>query len=139
MTPTEIRNLIAKKIEGQGTMVDIGNGLPVILNGILDMIADIPAPKIVTSGNSWDELRDGQYGTKALLASALSIPVSNVDDLLSCDELKFTDVSLRRTIAMYAGDGFVLFGGSDGVNNYGYSVIVSGLISGVYTIEKYEI
>ena len=45
MTPTEIRNLIAKKIEGQGSAIDIGNGLPAIPNGILDEIAAIPAPK----------------------------------------------------------------------------------------------
>ena len=45
MTIQEIRDLIAKKIAGQGTMVDVGNGLPAILNGILDKIAAIPAPK----------------------------------------------------------------------------------------------
>lgn len=44
MTIQEIRDLIAKKIAGQGTMVDVGNGLPAILNGILDEIAAIPAP-----------------------------------------------------------------------------------------------
>lgn len=37
--------MVAKKIAGQGTMVDVGGGLPAILNGILDEIAAIPAPK----------------------------------------------------------------------------------------------
>ena len=138
MTIQEIRDMVAKKIAGQGTMVDVGGGLPAILNAICDAIEGV-SPKVVTSGNNWDELRDGQYGTKALLASALSIPESSVDDLQSCDELKLTDISLRRTIAMGAGEGFVLFGGTDGAYNYGYSVIVSGFISGAYTIEKYEI
>lgn len=45
MTIQEIRDLIAKKIAGQGTMVDVGNGLSAILNGILDEMAAIPAPK----------------------------------------------------------------------------------------------
>lgn len=35
-----IRNLVAKKIAGQGTMVDVGGGLPVILNAICDAIEE---------------------------------------------------------------------------------------------------
>lgn len=41
MTIQEIRDLVAKKIMGQGTMVDVGGGLPAILNGILDLIAAV--------------------------------------------------------------------------------------------------
>lgn len=43
MTIQEIRDLVAKKISGQGTMVDVGGGLPAILNGILDLIAASPS------------------------------------------------------------------------------------------------
>lgn len=44
MTPTEIRNLIAKKIEGQGSAIDIGNGLPAILNGLIELVENaVPA------------------------------------------------------------------------------------------------
>lgn len=43
MTIQEIRDLIAKKISGQGTMVDVGGGLPAILNGILDLVAASPS------------------------------------------------------------------------------------------------
>lgn len=43
MTIVEIRDLVAKKISGQGTMVDVGGGLPAILNGILDLVAASPS------------------------------------------------------------------------------------------------
>lgn len=38
MTIQEIRDLIAKKIAGQGTQVDVGGGLPAILNAICDTL-----------------------------------------------------------------------------------------------------
>lgn len=37
-TINEIKNLIKTKIEGQGSQVDIGNGLPSVLNGVADLI-----------------------------------------------------------------------------------------------------
>lgn len=40
-TINEIKNLIKTKIEGQGSQVDIGNGLPQILNGIMDAIGEV--------------------------------------------------------------------------------------------------
>lgn len=113
MTPTEIRNLIAKKIAGQGTMVDVGNGLPAILNGLVELVeeataaAAAAAPKIITSGKSWDEVTAGEYNTKALFASALGIPESDVDDLPSCDELKLSNISIKRTYSAYFGDGVI--------------------------------
>lgn len=52
MTIQEIRDLIAKKIAGQGTQVDVGGGLAAILNGILDLILaamrDIPDAGSIT-------------------------------------------------------------------------------------------
>lgn len=38
MDTSEIRALIAQKIAGQGSMVDVGGGLPAILNAICDAI-----------------------------------------------------------------------------------------------------
>lgn len=38
MTKQEIKDLIAAKIAGQGSAVDVGGALPVILNAILDNI-----------------------------------------------------------------------------------------------------
>lgn len=46
MTTQEIRDLVAKKIAGQGTMVDVDGGLPAILNGILDLIAAAAAQSL---------------------------------------------------------------------------------------------
>ena len=42
MTIQEIRDLVAKKISGQGTQVDVGGGLATILNAICDALATIP-------------------------------------------------------------------------------------------------
>lgn len=38
MTREEISSLIASRIEGQGNQVDLGNALPTILRGILDLL-----------------------------------------------------------------------------------------------------
>ena len=50
MNTQEIKELVAKKIAGQGTMVDVGGGLPAILNAIADALdeiaGDIPAAQI---------------------------------------------------------------------------------------------
>lgn len=40
-TINEIKNLIKTKIEGQGSQVDIGNGLPSVLNGITDILQSV--------------------------------------------------------------------------------------------------
>lgn len=42
-TINEIKNLIKTKIEGQGSQVDIGNGLPSVLNGVADLIQQTQA------------------------------------------------------------------------------------------------
>ena len=44
MDAQQIKDLIQSKIAGQGTMVDAGGGLPTILNAIVDLISDTPAP-----------------------------------------------------------------------------------------------
>lgn len=40
MDTNEIRALIAQKIAGQGSMVDVGGGLPAILNAIVELLPD---------------------------------------------------------------------------------------------------
>ena len=40
MTKDEIKSLVAAKIAGQGSMVDVGGGLPTILNEIIDLIPE---------------------------------------------------------------------------------------------------
>lgn len=137
MTPTEIRNLIAKKIEGQGSAIDIGNGLPAILNGLVELVENA-APKIITSDKNWDEVTSGEYNTKALFASALGIQESDVDNLPSCDELKLfaSSMSLKRVFAYSSDDDYIVqFGGTDG--NYGF-VISIDTFNGVYNLLKNE-
>lgn len=40
MTTQEIKDLISAKVAGQGSMVDIGDALPAILNGLADIVAE---------------------------------------------------------------------------------------------------
>lgn len=40
MTKQQIKDLVAAKIAGQGTMVDAGGGLPTILNEIIDLLPE---------------------------------------------------------------------------------------------------
>ena len=44
MTTQEIKDLIASKIAGQGSMVDVGGALPNILKEFADAMGNIPAP-----------------------------------------------------------------------------------------------
>ena len=44
MNANEIKELVAAKIAGQGSQVDIGGALPEVLNAIIDMVSDLPAP-----------------------------------------------------------------------------------------------
>lgn len=54
MTIQEIRDLIAKKITGQGTQVDLGNGLPAIFNGILDAVEGASMEPLIVEGTNSD-------------------------------------------------------------------------------------
>ena len=40
MTKEQIKDLVAAKIAGQGSMVDVGGGLPTIFNEIIDLIPE---------------------------------------------------------------------------------------------------
>lgn len=54
MTTTDIKNLIASKIAGQGSAVDAGSALPEILNGIVEALEKIPAIPYVEYPNGSD-------------------------------------------------------------------------------------
>lgn len=139
MTTDEIKALVAKKLAGQGTNVDAASVLPTIINALCDAVdaAAALAPKIITSNKPWEGILNGRYDTKMAFASALGIPESQVDDLPSCDELKLTDASLKRTFTVDFGGGIILFGSKDGIDNYTYTISIAGVTAGVYYIEKY--
>lgn len=52
MTKEEILNAVAAKIEGQGNQIDIGNVLPGIIRGILDLMPEPVAALMVQSANN---------------------------------------------------------------------------------------
>lgn len=66
MTTQEIKALIAEKIAGQGSMVDVGGGLPAILNALCDLIPqvpDIPIDVIPITGTEYLGLVAGQLSS----------------------------------------------------------------------------
>jgi len=151
MTTDEIKALVAKKLAGQGTNVDAASVLPTIINALCDAVdaaeaaaaaAAALAPKVIYSEASWDEIPSAEnYDTKASLALALGIlEESEVDDLPSCDELKFTDASVKRTSTIRIGDWeyIIIFGGSDGTGDFGFAIVLERRDSG-YHIKKVEL
>ena len=82
-TINEIKNLIKTKIEGQGSQVDIGNGLPQILNGIVDALEAIPevTPSYID------------------LAYVDDTPLSNLSKSEMCEALEITDKQFDDLLA----------------------------------------
>lgn len=88
MTIQEIRDLVAKKISGQGTMVDVGGGLPAILNGILDLIAAAAA--------------------QSLAVPTLTAEESELDDVIEITAERFYELTSSPIIKGYNGKIFTL-------------------------------
>ena len=85
MTTDEIRALIAQKIAGQGSAVDVGGGLPTILNAICDALDAIPAPYElpVASDNTLGGIKTGEIGLtyakdNSVMPVALSVQVTGI-------------------------------------------------------------
>lgn len=95
MTIQEIREKIAQTIAGQGSMVDIGGGLPGILNSILDAVEGGGSVKPVIvegtidadSGNFTPKAGQPSFGD-ALNAFQSGVPVFFVYDDANSDVLK---------------------------------------------------
>lgn len=68
MTPLELKALIAGTIAGQGNQIDAGSKLPVILNGIIDLIPEIPEPETALMIQSAGNTTAGTYQVPALTA-----------------------------------------------------------------------
>lgn len=66
MTKEEILELIASKVEGQGNQIDIGNAMPAIMRGIIDLIPAIPEPVAALMVQSANNTTVGGYQVPAL-------------------------------------------------------------------------
>ena len=85
MTKQEIKELVSKKIAGQGSQVDIGGALAEILNGIIDMAGakKVEVPMLTTFEDE----------TKAQAAADLHISESDLDSLFEADVITSTGPS----------------------------------------------
>lgn len=83
MTIEEIKAIIAQKIAGQGNQVDIGNGLPEILNSIVELIEAIPAPSIDYLEMTLPDGFNFSNKSKSEAAELLGITSNDIDSLQS--------------------------------------------------------
>lgn len=115
MTKEEIVALIATKIEGQGTNIDAGSVLPVILNGIIDLIPASPTPPTpaetmallsVTSQSTQAELISGSGTglTKGAACEALGITSADLDKLLEGNAVRFAYSGGSIAVGSIAGN-----------------------------------
>lgn len=123
MTLQEIKELVSKKIAGQGSQVDIGGALAEILNGIVDAISDTGTLLIKTPYGEFD-----QGVPIADFASAMEITVEQARDffygkylfLAAKDGYKFTRGSYYQTDSLHQ----VFYGATDGTLG-GYFIAAS--------------
>lgn len=140
MTTDEIRALIAKKISGQGTMVDVGGGLPAILNALLDKVeaAEAAAPKVLHCGVSYSSELSIQNVRVPEIAEQLNISEQEALNLVAgvYNEIEFTNNTL---IAGWRGDGSSLYGGlaADQDNGMTFQIFSAG--EEEYDIEAIEL
>jgi hypothetical protein len=81
MTIKEIKDLIAAKILGQGTMVDAGGGLPKILNAICEILEGIPAPQVQSDWSQTDTSKPDFIKNKPTIPSPYTLPAATADIL----------------------------------------------------------
>lgn len=62
MTKDELKSLIAAKIAGQGTQVDLGNALPTILNEIVDQLGGGGERVVTIDFSQWGALQEEEFG-----------------------------------------------------------------------------
>lgn len=96
MSKEEIKALIAAKIAGQGTMVDLGGALPTILDAIIDAIPEGGEKVTVLPGRySEDSNTVVAYGGISAITKAFEVGIPVIEDeekkqryvVLSCDIL----------------------------------------------------
>ena len=92
MTTDEIRALIAKKISGQGSAIDVGNGLEPILNALCDAVDAVQAaaPKVLVSTKSFEGGWEETGLTAAEAAAFLGCTEEELENIMVilCQPLK---------------------------------------------------
>ena len=137
MTLAEIKELISKKIAGQGSQVDIGGALAEVLTGIAEAVeAATPKELEIASVSSFSNY------TKAQAAEALGITEAEVDALYS-GEYSTVVYSPETLISSYYISIKVL-GSSSASIQYGemggeyYCGLLFKLADGSYSLTNFE-
>lgn len=108
MTKQEIKDLVAAKIAGQGTQVDLGGALPEIINAIVDAIPSLE-PKI--SLNVSEAFQDKSAEEAA---ETLGITVAELNEIPNQLIIKVNNRDLTRCSAFSSGQNWdVTFGKGD--------------------------
>ena len=152
MTKEEIKALVAQKIAGQGMMVDAGGGLPTILDAIIDLIPEVPAPYVlpiasadtlggVKVGNNLSIDEDGKLSAQGGALPILNVTTFHQGDVTTLEQF-YTKIKLNGENITSLDDIIALKGKSfiiteqDEQQYYvsytyitqGYIVIVAGVV-----------
>lgn len=94
MTIEEVKALIAKGLEGQGSAIDAGGVLPKVLNGIIDIVVGEKKKVEVPNLSSFTTV------SKAQAAAALEISESDLDSLFEADVITSTGENGTATLCL---------------------------------------
>ena len=143
MTTDEIRALIAKKISGQGSAIDVGNGLEPILNALCDALdaAQAAAPKVLNCGVAFSSGLSGEDLTLTEVAELLNISEQEATQLVNgyYDKLGFSGGIFFLNNSITSKDGVELFGGRDPGGNIGSTLLISRAGESIYSITRVEV
>lgn len=98
MTTQEIKDLIASKIAGQGTMVDVGGALPTILKEIVDALGNIPE-EVIFDFSDVSPMDDFYYVSVTRMVEILTalkagkkvkVKLKEVQTVFTCDALSYS-------------------------------------------------
>ena len=108
--------MIAAKIDGQGSAVDVGSALPSILNGILQLIPDAANPDdvynalSVSSSKAIFDIESSQGLNHGACCQLLGVTTGELTRILhgKVFQIKFMDGVLLNLVS--GKDGFIYFG-----------------------------
>ena len=110
-TIDELKALVAARIAGQGSAIDIGNALPTLFNEILDALGAVPAAQIQSDWNQADNTKVDFIKNKPTIPAAPLV----VDGLtFATGEVTVTSEDMTAISACMTSGRPILLAGTDG-------------------------
>lgn len=112
MTTDEIKKMIADTLQGQGNQVDVGGGIPKILNAIVEKIDEGGgggAAEPIEITIDWDALGEYRTSDTGKVAVYDAIPKSVMMEALGVTEDNLTKIMAGNAVLYYPGGGGAFF------------------------------